>query len=501
MIPVIGAAVLASAGTVAIAGVGTYYGVKYAAKYTKEGIVALNDYISQLERDANARKATRLERAKTDYLHLTNLCEKTIAEIRTDFASQEDQVELQELIDQLVSVLDSEVPEDGVSLQNLNEYGFSTLKNVLNRKEAILKKSNITIETDSSTVHIIDSVISSIKSERILDTFSGADIIPEAVDAERAELFNRLQLITCKVRDAMGFFSTCAHIGLPMKIMNWYDVYFGNIEGMIEETRSEDIPNDRLKKILCEIEDIMNSFDTMYPDFRKEIKEFIQCYNRYASLAAAFQEEVLPAKAFKDTGEIKKELERLERKVERLHYCEKLYKKLGSAHYTCMAYDEELRRMGYTVFGRENIENLAENTFDIAHDKINGKNTPFYSWIEEGAKTQLYELDNGCILQLIVHADGTTTMETIAADDETAKEAVTSTQSKHCSKLKTVQQRLKDNWFIDCNFREEHDAERLYTASDWRNSIRAEQNQAAAAKQPASAASKKSVDKVQYSGQ
>ena len=90
---------------------------------------------------------------------------------------------------------------------------------------------------------------------------------------------------------------------------------------------------------------------------------------------------------------------------------------------------------------------------------------PFYQW-EQGAMTQLYRVSPECDLQLIVHPDGSVTMQTIA-NREARSENVVAAQKSHCSRVKEIHQRLKENWFIVYDCRETAPAESLFSMDMW----------------------------------
>ena len=92
---------------------------------------------------------------------------------------------------------------------------------------------------------------------------------------------------------------------------------------------------------------------------------------------------------------------------------------------------------------------------------------PFYQW-DDKRLTQLYSIDETCDLQLIVHPDGSTTMETISRTEK--EQETVEVQKKHCSALKELHKRLFDNWFIHYDYRETEGPEVLQSVAEWRSS-------------------------------
>lgn len=119
--------------------------------------------------------------------------------------------------------------------------------------------------------------------------------------------------------------------------------------------------------------------------------------------------------------------------------------------------------MGYAVHTRKEIAQSVRHRPERA--KLGEAEMPFYEW-DQGAMTQLYRVSSECDLQLIVHQDGSVTMQTIA-DREAGAENVVAAQKGHCSRIKELHQRLKENWFILYDSRETAPAESLFSIDMW----------------------------------
>lgn len=120
--------------------------------------------------------------------------------------------------------------------------------------------------------------------------------------------------------------------------------------------------------------------------------------------------------------------------------------------------------MGYSVCSRKKITQMV--TQKPTHARIDGEKSPFYEWTED-AVTQIYEISPQCRLQLIIHPDGTTTMETISAPADPA--TVAAIQKAHCSRMEELRRRLRENWFILQSLEETSAPETIHALYDWQD--------------------------------
>ena len=120
--------------------------------------------------------------------------------------------------------------------------------------------------------------------------------------------------------------------------------------------------------------------------------------------------------------------------------------------------------MGYAVRKRSDIAEMADHKPQRA--KVGEAKLPFYRW-SGNDYTQIYEMEDDCDLQLIVHPDGTTTMETIARGNDRSR--TVQRQKTHCQAMKQMYQRLRENWFILYDYEETASPEQIQSLYDWRN--------------------------------
>ena len=73
---------------------------------------------------------------------------------------------------------------------------------------------------------------------------------------------------------------------------------------------------------------------------------------------------------------------------------------------------------------------------------------------------QLFKVNDEVGLQLIVHSDGTSTMETVSLK-ETDDETVVKIQEEHCEKRRKLEETLKQNWGIEIVLEEKKSANHI----------------------------------------
>ncbi len=115
----------------------------------------------------------------------------------------------------------------------------------------------------------------------------------------------------------------------------------------------------------------------------------------------------------------------------------------------------------YTVHTRKDIAEMSRHK--PQHARLGENKLPFYNWNEDDL-TQLYSMTSECSLQVIVHDDGSVTMQAISdADDSTAK----AVQSNHCSLLSQLHENLRKNWFVMYDYQEKASPDEVTSAAEW----------------------------------
>ena len=137
--------------------------------------------------------------------------------------------------------------------------------------------------------------------------------------------------------------------------------------------------------------------------------------------------------------------------------CSELYSKMGKEAYICMAFERELNNLNYSIEKKDIAEQLLHRKLQYAI--VDNVEIPFYR-LEEDSVTRIFKVSDDVGLQLIVHSNGSSTMETIALSSRKDNKIV-EIQKEHCSKIKLLEKRMKENWFVVVDFKEEKLAENI----------------------------------------
>ena len=222
--------------------------------------------------------------------------------------------------------------------------------------------------------------------------------------------------------------------------------------------------NQELKKGIRRLRDALDQYETMAPSIENDLKRMGTLYKVYVDASRALGEVAVDIKAFKSASELEKKLRYLQERAKKAQECAEIYKKLGPDAYMCYAWDQELRAMGYEVHSRKKIAEMARSK--PVRAKVGEDKLPFYEW-NSADLTQLYSVSSQCALQVIVHDDGSVSMQMIAEEES---ENVVHVQRSHCSQLSALHENLRKNWFILYDYEETKSPEEIKTVAQWRTS-------------------------------
>lgn len=220
-------------------------------------------------------------------------------------------------------------------------------------------------------------------------------------------------------------------------------------------------PNTELKKGIKRLEGLLEQYDMLIPSIESDQKKFVALYQVYVDTSKALGEPVASIKSFKSLKALEESLKFLKERSEKAQKCAEIYQKLGPAAYICYAWDQELRALGYTVHTRKDIAEMARHK--PQHARLGESKLPFYHWNNDDL-TQLYSMTSECSLQVIVHDDGSVTMQAISdADKNDAKKV----QAGHCSLLGKLHENLKKNWFVMYDYQETASPDEITSVAEW----------------------------------
>jgi hypothetical protein len=195
--------------------------------------------------------------------------------------------------------------------------------------------------------------------------------------------------------------------------------------------------------------------------------EYCALYEVYVEVAHGLGMPIREKMTFADVSELRQELDRAGKMVERAEKCAQYYKKLGREGYLAMALDTEMRALGYGVYSR--AEAVRKLSRDVVQAKAGDIAIPMYETgkDEPQGQMQLYHIDDTCSLQLVIHDDGTTTLQTVM--EGTNPSGTVQAQHMHCRQMEQVRIRLLQNWFISFDPQQIADAYAVHSEAARKN--------------------------------
>lgn len=371
---------------------------------------------------------------------------------------------------ELRRITEEELPASAEQLESMNALGLAQVNEILHRKNQLLKKHlrDITAYEGLSAADLMEDLNTAFKAAEINRT-NAADV--RAADPEvyeRAQLQRQYHQISGKYAHLAAFIADITeHYGMTAENAHWFSRLLDVSETRLSDLASPLLSNEEMRSRLKVLEHELSRNDQLLATLRREKQKMDELYPIYKAVAADLCEPVYEMRHFKRAKALEEEMERLKPRAVLARNRAEIYRRLGKAGYMCYAWDQELRKQGYNVKSRTDIEALTgKKAVRVMH---NGKALPFYQWTAEEA-SQIYEISPECQLQLIVHADGSTSMQTIytgftASDDRLAVEA----QTAHCGKVAEIIRGLRENWFITYSSREAAPPEALMSAAQWRD--------------------------------
>lgn len=221
--------------------------------------------------------------------------------------------------------------------------------------------------------------------------------------------------------------------GLLDSANTWFHSCFNGIDQKIKLLLDPTTNHITMKQGIASLNRTIDQYYTMLPTIEAECEEFKALYEFYVSVSRDLDEKVELPEQFKSVKQLKTRIQELKSRVERAKRCAEIYQKLGKNAYICYAWDQELKALGYLVHEEKSVEKMTQCKPE--HGKIEGKKLPFYQW-SENELMQLYSIADASELQVIVHEDGSVSMETIASGEQDT--AAMQTQSRHCNRIRNI---------------------------------------------------------------
>ncbi|HBA46510.1 MAG TPA: hypothetical protein DCZ91_01635 [Lachnospiraceae bacterium] len=232
---------------------------------------------------------------------------------------------------------------------------------------------------------------------------------------------------------------------------------FDGIDQRIQLLSAPSTGNAMLHDGIKRMKQCLQQYRILLQDLEEEEAEFMTLYPIYEKVQTELGQPVKKVMDFSGLEELRVALEDSKQSVARAERCAKLYRELGKDAYVCLAFDTEMRALGYSVVERQKILQSMDENLE-KHTCANGMQIPVYDLPGQDAVTQVYKIDESCQIQVILHADGTTTMQTIMTGSNA--NATVAAQRKHCERLAELSQSVRKNWFILCDMIESEPPEK-----------------------------------------
>lgn len=451
------------------------YGTGWLAWQSGKLLIGANKAINNIIKE-NVRKHEEAIQnkkmiAESAHNQLVNMCTQILSQIETNMHLYETKevVTAEQIIHELTSICSERIPEDVQQLESITALGYIKLDRIIQQKKRIgsikMGDDDEVLYRGTSVADLMDDIRIVVGAMDVSETL-GDDIgVEDPKIKERKMLNEEFTAITSMImNDLKNAEYLSQTYGTTDSINSWFHSCFNGIDKQIEDLCSATISNDELKKGVKRLRAAVEQYEMMAPSIEKELKHFDALYKVYIDASNALHEKVLNRRTFKSASEIEEKLKKLQKRAEKASKCAEIYKKLGHKAYLCYAWDQELRAMGYNVHTRTELTDMVGQR--PTHAETKGNRLPFYKW-NDNDFTQIYTVASQCDLQLIVSDDGSILMNTIA---ESENEDIVLEQRNHCAQLQVLHDKLRENWFIDYDYKEIEAPDEIITLAEWRES-------------------------------
>lgn len=443
------------------------YAIVSAGKAIYDGLA--REHQKALERLAQeqARERMRLEKAVEKRRQITLECKKKIDELKTSGYLSDPATELlaRQIMSEIQSIADYDEKNDVNNIELRNGLDLQRIKELTDN----LKKEIVLISENKSENFSMLSFI-----EKIEAMFSGLNIddyyfvkniqVENSEKVEIKKLLEKLDSLRAKFYEIIAReverVENCP--------INSYDAnrvadIFKCINDELSSIDYTKIEKWLLEAKIASIERYIDSYRIHKYELDKEQEKFLELYLRYKESCEKVGDAYKEAVEFDSLQELEKEIDSrndmLSRLKERSALLEELRKESGSEDvarelYICYAIETELNRMNYEIADKASAETIVGEK--LKNYRLKDKLLQYY---EHGSNSmmQLFKVSDDVGLQLIVHSDGTSTMETVSLK-ESDNETVVKIQKEHCERTKKLEEVLKQNWGVEIELEEKTSA-------------------------------------------
>lgn len=429
---------------------------------------AADRQITEKKRQIEEAAMHRRRSALATHSQLVDMCVQLLSQLDGNSATAGifDFAELEQLRAELNDICSENVPIDTMQIEALNSLGFLKLEKVVAKQQYL---SSLQIEGSSTGLYHGLSLADLMLDMRVaisamtIQATNGSNVrAADPVVLERAKLNQKLSNVTARTMAALEYIAELSSTyGLSTSSNAWFQSCFSGVDKQIEMLYMPSTSNAELKKGIKRLESVLEQYDMLIPTIESEQKKLATLYQVYVDASKALGEPIANIKSFKSVNALEESLLLLKKRAEKAQKCAEIYQKLGPAAYICYAWDQELQALGYSVHTRKSIAEMAKHR--PQHARLGDNKLPFYHWNNDDL-TQLYSMTSSCSLQVVVHDDGSVTMQTISDADDNETKTV---QAGHCSVLSKLHENLKKNWFVLYDYHETASPDRITSAAEW----------------------------------
>lgn len=427
---------------------------------------AIDRQIAEKKRQIDQAAMHRKRSALAAHDQLVDMCTQVLSQIDSTGVRAIDFAELEQVKSELQGICNARVPEDVMQIESLTSLGFLKLDEMVAKQKHLaslqLEEKNHCLYRGLALADLMQDVNVAVSAMGIRAT-EGKDVrAADPVVLERAKLNEKLGDVAARTLERLEYAKELsAEGGLSASNNAWFHSCFNGIDDQFDVLYMPSTSNTDLKKGIKRVEGMLKRFDMLIPTLEKE-RKMMSLYKVYKVAAKNLGESVADIGSFRNMKALENELQLLKKRSERAQECAKIYQKLGPTAYICYAWDQELRAIGYSVHSRKDVADMASAEPQKACR--NGIEIPPYVWNGEEL-TQIYSMASKCSLQVIVHDNGSVSMQAVSDADSSTAMAV---QANHCANLSQIRENLKKNWLITYDkFEEKASSNEITSTAEW----------------------------------
>ncbi len=409
----------------------------------------------QIQEAAKLRK--RLENAQKLREKIIEECTNRINELKTSNEWKDERLSalVQSILLEFNDVVEEAEQNDVDNLEFQNERAIQRIKTLVERLESeskLIKKNsaeNVEMASFIANVQIMFRELS-VNDYRYIHNIE----IAEENYVELRKLYERLEELTeqfyLMVEREVNRFGN-----YPIKsiAIDRISQLFEKISSEIKSIEKMEAEVWILEGKISSIEKNIDAYYTFKAGLDKEQEKFLTMYLLYKESCEKTGEEYKEAVEFDSIEELEREVDARIKMLELAQKRRKLYDKLGKEAYICMAFETELNKLNYFTANRQDAEAIVNE--QLRNYKLGNQWIPCYEHGDD-SMMQIFRINDEVGMQLIIHRDGSSTMETISLVND--EDTVISTQKKHCEMTEKLKTALAENWFVIADFEEERSA-------------------------------------------